>query len=80
MKSRFMYCVILVFTISISGLAQTKWEWANPLPQGNTLNSVIYGNNQFVAVGGGKVLTSSDGATWTAGSSVNPSLIFVTFL
>ena len=35
-----------------------EWEWRNPLPQGNTLNGVTYGDGQFVAVGdAGTILT-----------------------
>ena len=46
------------------------WQWRNPLPQGNTLNAVAYGNNVFVAVGGnGTIITSPDGVTWTLRSS-----------
>lgn len=37
-----------------------------PLPQGNTLHAVAYGNGEFVAVGdGGAILTSPDGTVWT---------------
>jgi hypothetical protein len=46
------------------------WQWRNPLPQGNTLNAVAYGNNLFVAVGGnGTIITSPDGFAWTIRSS-----------
>jgi hypothetical protein len=46
------------------------WYWRSPLPQGNTLNGVTYGNGIFVAVGGdGTIITSSDGKTWTSRSS-----------
>jgi len=47
-----------------------NWHWRNPLPQGNSLSGVSYGNGTFVAVGDiGTVLTSSDGATWTVRTS-----------
>jgi hypothetical protein len=43
-----------------------NWHWRNPLPQGNSLNGVTYGNGRFVAVGNaGTILTSPDGVTWT---------------
>jgi DNA-binding beta-propeller fold protein YncE len=41
-----------------------NWHWRNPLPQGNTLRGVAYGNATFVAVGAA-ILTSSDGISWT---------------
>jgi len=28
-----------------------SWTWRNPLPTGNNLNRIAYGNGQFVAVG-----------------------------
>ncbi|MDF9407124.1 hypothetical protein L7E55_01915 [Pelotomaculum isophthalicicum JI] len=52
-----------------------QWAWRNPLPQGNRLNSVSYGNGIFVAVGSnGTILTSTDsvncnGTNWTIQTS-----------
>ncbi len=46
-----------------------NWYWRNPLPQGNTLSGVTYGNNIFVAVGGGTILTSAEGISWTSRTS-----------
>jgi len=47
-----------------------NWHWRNPLPQGNPLNGVTYGNGAFIAVGaGGTILTSADGITWTSNTS-----------
>lgn len=41
------------------------WHWKNPLPQGNQINGLAYGNNRFVAIGDyGTILISSDGASW----------------
>lgn len=41
------------------------WHWKNPLPHGNQINGLAYGNNRFVAVGDyGTILISDDGATW----------------
>lgn len=46
------------------------WHLRNPLPQGNDLTGVTYGNGIFVAVGEyGTILTSPDGVSWTARSS-----------
>jgi hypothetical protein len=47
-----------------------NWHWRNPLPQGNTLNSVSCGNGTFVAVGyGGTIITSQDSVTWAVRSA-----------
>jgi len=40
----------------------TQWEWAHPTPHGNQHNSVIWGNGEFIAVGeGGNIITSQIG-------------------
>jgi hypothetical protein len=47
-----------------------SWNWRSPLPQGNTLNDVAFGNGTFVAVGYlGTILTSPDGTAWTPRTS-----------
>lgn len=44
-----------------------QWQWRNPLPGGNLLEAVGYGNGRFVAVGdGGTVLSSADATNWTS--------------
>jgi hypothetical protein len=54
-----------IFTSS-DGATWTEQTSGNP----NPLNSVAWGGNQFVAVGGsGTVLTSPDGVTWTSRNS-----------
>src|SRR5262245_38764481 len=41
------------------------WTWRNPLPTGNALSRIAYGNGQFVAVGDGDtILTSVNGVNW----------------
>jgi hypothetical protein len=52
-----------------SGTPTTSdWKWANPLPQGNDLTDVAWGNGRYVAVGlYGTVLTSDDGLSWSVG-------------
>jgi hypothetical protein len=55
---------LLVFILSISISAQnTGWFWQNPLPQGNTLNSVqLVSADIGWAVGdGGTILKTTDG-------------------
>src|SRR3990172_6372447 len=43
-----------------------RWHGRNPLPYGNPLYAVAYGNGLFVAAGSfGTILTSPDGMTWT---------------
>ena len=43
-----------------------EWLWANPVPQGNLLSAVAYGNGLYVTVGrAGTILSSPDGAAWT---------------
>lgn len=44
-----------------------RWTQRNPLPQSHPLLGMAWGNGLFVAVGAhGTVLTSPDGATWSA--------------
>jgi hypothetical protein len=45
------------------------WHWRHPLPPGNELRAVAFGMNQFVAVGDLTLLTSPNGADWTAHTS-----------
>jgi hypothetical protein len=41
------------------------WHWRNPLPQGNPLHRVTYGDGTWVAVGaGGSIVTSHDEVNW----------------
>lgn len=42
------------------------WRWRSPLPQGNEVESVAFGNGTFVAVTrAGTVMSSTDAMTWT---------------
>src|SRR2546429_9076550 len=42
------------------------WYWRNPLPQGDRLASVVYGDGRFVAVSlAANVIRSPNGADWT---------------
>ncbi|MEO6996394.1 MAG: immunoglobulin domain-containing protein [Lacunisphaera sp.] len=50
--------------------AANSWQWASPTPTGNHIVSFVYGGGQFVGVGNfGEIVTSPDGATWTARES-----------
>ena len=58
--------LFLVFMLSVSLFPQAfNWEWLNPKPNGNTLNSVkVLGTNTLVAFGAaGTVAKSTDGGT-----------------
>lgn len=50
------------------------WNLRTSLPQGNTLNSIIYANGLYVAVGAnGTVETSTDQVTWKSQTLVSSS-------
>jgi|GEM_PF-2794179 len=70
---KFTVLFLLFLTIFSIQAQDCKFRWQNPLPQGNTLNSVKYlSNGNILAVGNfGTVLKSVDGVTWNAISSVN---------
>ncbi|VAW89494.1 hypothetical protein MNBD_GAMMA17-2103 [hydrothermal vent metagenome] len=41
----------------------TQWEWAHPTPHGNQHNSVIWGDDEFIAIGeGGNIISSQSGS------------------
>jgi len=72
----------LLFCYSL--FAQEGWFWQNPLPQGNTLNSVhfINQNNGIVVGNSGTILkTTNAGINWTSLSSgTTNSLLSVSFI
>src|SRR6185295_117071 len=54
-------------SLAVQAASLENWHWRNPLPQGAGLRSVANGDGKFVAVGdAGAILTSIDGAAWTA--------------
>src|SRR5437867_8381045 len=55
---------LLIFTEFGRADPLDTWTWRNPLPTGNNLSAVTYGNGRFVAVGNGTTLTSADGIEW----------------
>ena len=62
--------IVSTTTVPPTTLSLDNWHWRNPLPQGNNLNGIVYGNHTFVTVGdAGTILTSPDGVTWTSRSS-----------
>ena len=59
---------LLMLLASYKSLAQTTWQWQNPLPQGNDLNDIhVFSSDSAIAVGGnGTILKTIDGGTsWT---------------
>ena len=61
----FLFALISLFVSSVRAAGDT-WEWSNPLPQGNPLQSVIRGDGLYVATGAnGTLLSSRDGKTWS---------------
>lgn len=63
------FCLLLIYLLPTSTFAvPNTWQWAHPNPHGNQNNAVIWGNNEYIAVGeGGSVISSPNGAvnTWT---------------
>ena len=61
------FCYILTFIFLPFEILYPQWQWQNPLPQGNSLYSVQYINENLVWVSGttGTLLKSIDGGdTW----------------
>src|SRR5439155_10798304 len=57
----------LLFAKDVLADPLDEWTLRNPVPTPNSLRSVAWGNDIFIAVGdSGTVLTSSDGVSWTA--------------
>ena len=63
------YMLALLIIVSISNAkAQSSWQWQNPLPQGNNLNSVTFINNTtgFAAGDVGMIMKTTDsGESWS---------------
>ncbi|BAU26313.1 putative repeat protein (TIGR02543 family) [Aneurinibacillus soli] len=67
----FLVMFVSVTPASVFADELDTWNNRNPLPTGNRLAGVSYGNNTFVVVGDwGTILTSSDSSTWAKRSSV----------
>jgi hypothetical protein len=65
---------ILVLPLQVSNADPLdNWHWRSPIPQGNDLSKVAYGNGIFVAVGdAGTIITSQDAVNWSIVNSLNP--------
>jgi hypothetical protein len=75
-----LWLVLLASPALFAG-ALDEWRWRHPLPQGNSLVTITFGNGKFVAAGPlGTVLTSSDGVKWNEqNSGTLESLAGITF-
>ncbi len=49
--------------------------WRNPLPTGNSMQAVAFGNGTFVALAGYEILTSPDGIDWTTRTSATTNAL-----
>ena len=64
---------LIVFWTNVSSAVTSpldQWHWSNPLPQGNTLNGITFGNNIFITVGDSDAIVYSDGKNWRTRTSV----------
>ncbi len=81
-KIIFVINVLLIFTSSSN--SQSGWVWQNPLPQGNTLNSVFFVDtlNGFAGGNCGTLLrTTNGGLNWSFISlEGNPDIISIYFV
>src|SRR5688572_11702440 len=72
---RFVAALILSSAL-VSAAPLEQWHWRSPLPQGNPLRSVAYGNGLYVAVGDlGTILTSTNGTNWSRQTSGTTSAL-----
>jgi hypothetical protein len=75
MKTRLLCLTLRILLASLPSLGSAAdlldtWTWRNPLPTGNLISAVAWGDDRYVAVGQvGTVLTSPDGAAWTPQTS-----------
>jgi hypothetical protein len=66
-----------VSCVDTGGGVTSGWTWANPLPQGNNIEDIIWAGSQFVAVGAyGTIRTSPDGINWTTQDSGTNEFLF----
>lgn len=59
--------LIILFCLTLISRADSfdSWSWRYPIPPGDNLTAVTFGNGQFVAVGDhGMIAISTDGTNW----------------
>ncbi len=84
MNKRLLYTLIFYFVLFMSLLKESAyadrldhWKWVTPLPQGNLLYDVTYGDNIFVAVGlKGAIISSNNGYVWQSILSKNTDHLY----
>jgi hypothetical protein len=66
--------IVLTFPLQVlNAHPLNNWHWRSPIPQGNDLSNVAYGNGIFVAVGDtGTIITSEDAANWSIVNNLDP--------
>jgi hypothetical protein len=57
-----------------------RWTWRSPLPQGNELTEIAYGNGRYVAVGvEGTIVVSTNGRDWSVHTAEYGNFSSITF-
>jgi hypothetical protein len=82
MRAVVLACVAAILLGAIAGPraeAQpcSPWQWVNPLPTGQPLLAVTFGDEGYVAVGGfGTIVRSPDGASWATRTSGTKAALY----
>src|SRR3569623_1544632 len=61
-----LFSFLFLLAFFLPGTSSARWQWANPLPQGETLRGLAFnGSDAYVAVGtNGTLLVSADTTNW----------------
>src|SRR3569623_204323 len=61
-----LFSFLFLLAFFLPGTSSASWQWANPLPQGETLRGLAFnGSDAYVAVGtNGTLLVSADTTNW----------------
>ncbi|MBT8048324.1 MAG: hypothetical protein KJO92_07905 [Gammaproteobacteria bacterium] len=69
-KTKLLCIAVLVFVFhgqvhAGGGVIDCQWEWVNPLPQGDRISSLVWGDAEYLGIAeSGLVQTSTDGKSW----------------
>lgn len=68
---KIFFVVALIFSSStVKADPLDNWHWSSPYPTGHGFSDIIFASGKFIAVGGGgTILTSTDGISWTTANS-----------
>src|SRR5467141_2175704 len=76
------FTILMLFSVALTAVVSSSagpldiWQWRNPLPTGNTLSGITYGNGSFMAVGhAGTIVTSADGTNWISRGSASTNAL-----